>query len=164
MSMCEKVQEMSYCVGTAVCRIFDSQTASSMKQIDLLSEARQLLDTEIKRLTKGMAKPLSSSQPTIPEELSTKTKKRGRPAKAEVVEIVKEGNSVTITKTSPQTLVDKPAALAQNGKKAKPPVKAAPSLPVEDLEIEDDLDDDVEEKYPVGFADEDDDEINSINT
>jgi hypothetical protein len=154
-SVCEKVQEMSFCVGSAVCKIFDSQTASSLKKIDLLSEASNLLNSEIKRLSKGEVKtpPTKASPAPTPVAVdSAETSKRKRRTKAEMEAL-----------RAPKVEVEKPEEETPSKKtssKKPPAAKTAPTLPQQDLE-EEDLED--EEAYPVGFADEDDVEIEDID-
>ena len=136
-NVCEKVQEMSYCLGSAVTKLFESQTTSSLKQVDLLSEAQNLIGLEIKRLSRGLTKPSKSS------------------ASAPVTGTGRKDNAkaATATEAKAATATEAKAATATEAKKeakTKTKAKAAPTPPVQDLEVEDDFE---EEKYPVGFAD-----------
>ena len=144
-NVCEKVQEMSYCLGSAVTKLFESQTTSSLKQVDLLSEAQNLIGLEIKRLSRGLTKPSKSSA-------SAPVTGTGRKDNAKAATAT-EAKAATATEAKAATATEAKAATATEAKKeakTKTKAKAAPTPPVQDLEVEDDFE---EEKYPVGFAD-----------
>lgn len=186
MNLCEHIQTMPYGLAVAVKNIVAAAESNgaglaakeALSTIDLLSEARNLLDADIKRRTKALAEketkktraPKGANAPTVEPKAETpapvkKAKTKPEP-EFEIEETVEtDDDAPEMEKVNGKWRV-KETKPAKEEKKAKAKTKAKPQAktkPVEDLD--DDLDEDEDEDLPEIDLDEDeDDETADIDT